>query len=102
MGIRIERWSGAGEPDARELRARLEAEGYSVFEWTDRPGEIYPEHEHQRAQSHWVLSGQMELTVGGVAYVLGAGDRDFLEAGTRHAARVVGDTAVVYLVGQLR
>jgi quercetin dioxygenase-like cupin family protein len=48
------------------------------------------------------VRGALALTVDGVEYVLEAGDRDFLPAGTTHAARVVGDEPVVYLIGARR
>jgi quercetin dioxygenase-like cupin family protein len=56
-------------------------------------------HMHDDDQSHWVVRGPIALTVGGDEYLLRAGDRDWLPAGTMHSARVVGDVAVTYLVG---
>lgn len=100
MSIRVERWRATGErPDARELRRRMAAEGYGVFEWSDAPGTVYANHAHAEDQSHWVLSGALTLVVGGEEYTLRAGDRDFLPAGTLHAARVEGEEPVRYLIG---
>jgi len=50
-------------------------------------------------QSHWIISGELELQVGQETYRLRAGDRDFLPANTIHSAFVPGDEAVVYLIG---
>jgi quercetin dioxygenase-like cupin family protein len=97
--MRIARWQGGGPPDATALRRALEAEGYSVYAWTDARGATYPPHTHGDDQSHWVLRGAIALTVGAEEYVLRAGDRDWLPAGTVHAARVVGDEPVTYLIG---
>lgn len=97
--MQVERWTGDGRPDGRELRRRLEQEGYGVFEWSDPPGRTYAAHSHGEDQSHWILSGSLALTVDGTEYVLGPGDRDSMPAGTVHSARVVGDTPVVYLIG---
>lgn len=97
--FRVERWTGAEAPNTAELRGRLEAEGYGVFQWSDPPGRMYPPHAHGEDQSHWVISGALELTVDGESYVLGAGDRDFLPAGTIHSAEVTSETPVVYLIG---
>jgi quercetin dioxygenase-like cupin family protein len=98
---RIQRWSGEQEPDAAELREVLCREGYSVYSWTDRPGAVYDWHTHGEDQSHWVVSGSIELDVTGFGtVVLGPGDRDFMPAGTYHAARVVGGGPVSYLIGQ--
>jgi quercetin dioxygenase-like cupin family protein len=102
MSFQVEHWSGTQPPDARRLRRRLEVEGYEVFEWTDRPGAYYPLHSHPEDQSHWVLSGELTLTVEGEEYTLRAGDRDYLPAWTVHEARVGGRDPVVYLVGAKR
>jgi quercetin dioxygenase-like cupin family protein len=99
MSIQIERWHDAGRPDASELKQRLQAEGYSVFQWSDAAGTKYGPHAHAEDQSHWIISGELELHVGHESYKLRAGDRDFLPANTIHSALVPGDDAVVYLIG---
>ena len=70
MSIRVECWSEREAPDAQVLRQRMEAEGYSVFEWSDAPGTVYGPHTHSEDQSHWVVSGTMELRVGREQYTL--------------------------------
>ncbi|MGO9833323.1 MAG: cupin domain-containing protein [Polyangiaceae bacterium] len=97
--MKVHRWQGFRPPDPGAVRAVLEAEGYSAYEWTDDRGTTYPPHTHDDDQSHWVVRGSIALTVDGEEYVLGPGDRDWLPAGTPHSARVVGDTTVTYLVG---
>ena len=99
MSIQVERWSEQTRPDEQELKARLQAEGYSVFQWTDAPGTKYGPHAHAEDQSHWILSGELELRVGHEIYILRAGDRDFLPANTTHSAFVPGDKSVVYFIG---
>lgn len=95
----VKRWSGSELPEARELRRKLESEGYCVFEWSDAPGTAYQPHSHNDDQSHWIISGALQLTVAGETYTLEAGDRDFLPAQTTHAAFVPGDEPVRYLIG---
>lgn len=97
--MRIERWSKEERPSALELRKALEAEGYGVFEWSDAPGTMYGAHRHAEDQSHWVLSGELELRIQGETYTLRTGDRDFLPAGTVHSAFVPGTEPVRYLIG---
>jgi mannose-6-phosphate isomerase-like protein (cupin superfamily) len=97
----VERWAGPTSPDADELRQIMIDQGYRVFEWTDSPGISYPLHHHDNDQSHWILSGTLELDVEGFGTVrLDAGDRDFMSAKTYHSARVIGDEPVVYLIGE--
>lgn len=100
---RVERWTGDTGPDPSTLRSIMAQEGYSVFEWLDRPGTVYDLHAHDDDQSHWIVSGRLELTVKEAGInVLGPGDRDYMPAGTMHSARVVSDEPVVYLIGSKR
>jgi quercetin dioxygenase-like cupin family protein len=102
MGIEVERWSISDTPDAGELKRRLQGEGYSVFQWSDAPGTVYAAHSHPEDQTHWILSGELELRVGRETYTLRAGDRDYLPANTTHSAFVPGDQRVTYLIGAKR
>src|SRR4051812_12898694 len=99
MSIQIDRWDNSSHPKAEELKQRLLAEGYSVFQWTDPLGTKYGPHSHAEDQSHWIISGELELRVGYEIYTLRAGDRDYLPADTIHSAFVSGDEPVVYLIG---
>lgn len=102
MSLQIAKWSEPDLPAPDALRKRLESEGYSVFEWTDAPQTAYEPHSHADNQSHWVISGRLELTVGNETYTLEAGDRDFLPANTVHSAFVPGNQPVHYLIGSKR
>jgi quercetin dioxygenase-like cupin family protein len=97
--MKVQRWNGSAPPDPEELRAALEADGYSVYAWSDGRGATYAPHAHDDDQSHWVLRGALALRVDGAEYVLEPGDRDWLPAGTVHSARVVGNGTVTYLIG---
>jgi quercetin dioxygenase-like cupin family protein len=100
---RVEKWNEPGAPEAGDLTNRMRGEGYNVFQWSDGPRATYPDHEHGEDQSHWIISGMLELTVRGFGKViLRSGDRDFMPAGTVHSARVLGDEPVVYLIGAKR
>jgi len=102
MSIQVRRWSESTVPEVAELRRRLQSEGYRVFQWSDAPGTTYAAHSHPEDQSHWILSGKLQLTVGNEIYTLGAGDRDYLAANTNHSAFVPGDEPVTYLIGAKR
>jgi quercetin dioxygenase-like cupin family protein len=102
LSLKVERWSKAEDPRVSELRAALETEGYSVFEWSDAPGTHYRAHRHAEDQSHWIISGELELRIQGETYTLHAGDRDYLPANTVHSAFVPGHEPVCYLIGARR
>ena len=102
-GSRVEKWQQIYFPNPGMLRHAMTVEGYDVFQWADRPGVEYGSHRHDEEQSHWVLSGSLELTVQGIGvFVLEPGDRDFMPAETYHKARVVGEEPVIYLIGAKR
>jgi quercetin dioxygenase-like cupin family protein len=101
MNYRIERWSQLHAPNAAMMRHILVAEGFRVFQWSDLPEAVYATHKHHEDQSHWIVSGALELTIERVGtFVLAAGDRDFMPADTYHSARVVSEEPVLYLVGE--
>ncbi|HYX21931.1 MAG TPA: cupin domain-containing protein [Thermoanaerobaculia bacterium] len=100
--VRVERWPrGDGAPTEKRMMRALELEGFDVLVTTYRPGTVFPEHEHPRPKCDAVLEGVLRVTVDGNAFDLGAGDRIYLPAGTRHAAEVVGQETVVSLDGTL-
>lgn len=97
----VVRWENSSPPNSTKLRQQMDSEGYSVYQWSDRPGATYSEHFHANDQSHWIISGSLELTVKNYGiFVLNAGDRDIMPANTYHSARVVGNEPVVYLIGE--
>jgi len=102
-GYRVEKWQELYAPNVAMLRHVLTVQGYNVFQWSDQPGMEYGSHKHDEEQSHWIISGSLELSVQGVgSFILDAGDRDFMPAGTYHTARVVGEEPVMYLIGAKR
>lgn len=99
-GYRIEKWNKNSNPNAEKLSSQMEQESFSVIEWSDDAGRAYGKHKHGEDQSHWIISGKLELTVEDFGtVVLEAGYRDFMPANTIHSAQVVGDEAVIYLIG---
>jgi quercetin dioxygenase-like cupin family protein len=91
-------WTG-GPVDEDELRRRLEAEGFSVWQWSDPPGADYTPHQHDRDESLWVVAGEITFGALGGELRLGAGDRLMLPAGTVHSARA-GSAGATYLIGE--
>lgn len=99
----VVRWAEPDLPDPNSLRESMVSEGYDVFHWCDRPGTTYGVHSHAEDQSHWIISGKLELTLEDIGtFILEPGDRDFMPADTRHSARVIGSEEAHYLIGAKR
>src|SRR5690606_15793113 len=64
------------------------------------PEAFYGMHKHDSEQTHWIISGSIEITVGNVPHLLSAGDRDRMPANTYHTARIIGEEPVKYLIGE--
>ena len=88
-----------GRPDEPGLRARLEAEGFSAWCWTDRAGATYAPHSHPHDESLWVVEGEITFGADGGTFRLRAGDGLMLPAGTVHTA-VAGPAGATYLIGE--
>src|SRR5262245_42422871 len=101
MQLEVIAWSDPATPTARELQARLEADGFDVWSWSDGPGFDYKPHVHDHDESIWVVQGEITFGVGGQQHRLGAGDRLMLPAGTVHTAHA-GKGGAAYLIGERR
>ncbi len=101
LEFQIVRWQNPYTPNPAMLRLLMEREGFSVIQYGGRPEAIFARCKHTEDQTHWIISGALEMTVDNIGtYVLEAGDRDFLPAETYHTARVVSKEAIIYLVGK--
>ena len=71
----------------------------SIVETVSRPGSGPPRHVHEREDETFViLSGRMELMIGGRTITAGPGDTVFAPRGVEHAFRVVGEDPCRHLV----
>lgn len=99
MKLEIHRWEDGAAPTESALAQRLAAEGFSSFCWSDAPHAHYDEHEHDRDESIWLVSGAIRFGADGRELALAPGDRLMLPAGTRHTADA-GPEGATYLIGQ--
>jgi len=99
--MKLERiaWSNAASPTEADVRARLSAEGFACFVWTDPPDARYEPHHHDHDESIWVVEGEIIFTAGGSALRLGAGDRLMLPRHTVHTA-LAGPGGATYVIGE--
>jgi quercetin dioxygenase-like cupin family protein len=99
--MKLERipWNGSAPPSQGDLRRTLEADGFSVFAWTDAPEAHYDAHHHDHDESIWCVDGEITFGAGGGTLRLGPGDRLMLPKGTTHTADA-GPAGATYLIGQ--
>ena len=97
--MRLIRWNKATAPSIETLREALVGEGFSISEWVDPAGTIYPVHTHAYPEARTVVRGYLRvgLPESGEELVLGPGDRLDLPADTPHWADVHTSEPVVYL-----
>lgn len=56
---------------------------------------LVPEHSHMNDQVGYVIYGQVELTIGGIAHVCQPGDSYAVPGGVVHSARAIIDSLVI-------
>jgi mannose-6-phosphate isomerase-like protein (cupin superfamily) len=98
----IQRWMQPNKPNPAMLRMLLSNQGYMVSQWCDAPEKCYGSRMHLQDQTHWIVSGSLEVTLskGGESYILEIGDRDFIPANTYYSLRVIGEEPADYMVGE--
>lgn len=79
----------------------LENEGFtSVYEWADKPGVVYAEHQHKDRVTIFVTEGSLTLEINGETKQLLPGDRYNVPPQVPHSA-VVGPVGCQYVVGEM-
>lgn len=82
------------------IKQRMLQEGYSIInEYSDSPGEIFPDHDHSGDQLLVVLEGSIEVTMNGETKTLYPGDELAFPARTIHSAKI-GSQGCVYIDGE--
>lgn len=99
--MRLTRWNKETTPSLETLRLALAQQGFQVSEWTDKPGTVYPVHQHATLQVRWIVRGKLRvgLPEQDLEITLGAGDRMELEPNELYWADVEDGEPVIYLVG---
>lgn len=99
--FQVRRWTEFNAPSPAVLVWHLGNEGYAIKHWIGQPGIVYAWRKCQIDRSHWVVTGELEIThEKGESYILKPGDRDFIPVNSWYMARVVGEEPVSYLVGE--
>ena len=75
--------------------------GYELFVQRGGPGMGPPPHSHDWDESMYILSGEVELGVGGETRLCGAGALAHVPAGTPHWYRFVSDGEILSVTSRL-
>lgn len=79
----------------------LEKEGWPhIYEWSDSPGAVYPEHSHQDKVVIFITEGSLSMRMQGETKELKAGDRLNIPPDTLHSA-TVGQQGCQFVVGEM-
>jgi quercetin dioxygenase-like cupin family protein len=70
--------------------------------WTIAAGAALPPHSHPHEQVVNMLSGEFELTVGGAAHLLGAGDVFAIPGDALHSGRALTEVRVLDVFAPVR
>ncbi len=98
MELKVTPWSGENPPTEAELESELTKQELKVYQWSNRPEEIYLGHTHGYHKIIYVVEGSIkfECPTHHKSFTLNPGDRLDLPAGIRHSA-VVGPQGVTCL-----
>jgi len=96
--VKVEKAKFAHEARDGSLPATMEALGFSIFAWQDKPGAYYAEYSHPVDEFLVVESGCIVFVIDGIEYDLKIGDFLTLPAGTNHCAEVKGRSPAKYLI----
>ncbi len=101
MSLKLTRWDGETQRSLEALRSALMGEGWTVSEWSDPAGTVYPLHAHEYAEVRVVVSGRLRVGLpdSGDEVILQPGDRLEIPGDLPHWADVDGDEPVIYLAG---
>lgn len=67
----------------------------SLTYWEIRKGSSLPEHHHVHEQITFILSGELQMTIGGVTTVFSAGSTQVIPSNVPHSAVALTDCIVI-------
>ncbi|HEY4520751.1 MAG TPA: cupin domain-containing protein [Candidatus Paceibacterota bacterium] len=83
-----------------KMREKLESEGFTnIYEWTDEPNTIYPEHAHKGRVAFYVIKGSILINLDSKEIVIREGERINIPVGVSHSGKV-GPEGCTFLVGE--
>lgn len=95
IAYNVERWNKENPPSESEVLDMVEEKGFSGYQWSNSPGDVYGAHRHSYDKIIFILRGSITfgLPAERVQVKLNVGDRLDLPKDTLHDA-VVGPMGV--------
>jgi quercetin dioxygenase-like cupin family protein len=82
------------------FKQKLKSEGFvHVYEWTDSPNTIYPEHSHKGRVSFYIVKGSITMNIDGIEHAIYEGGRIDVPINAPHTA-TVGPYGCTFVVGE--
>jgi len=85
-----------------QLKTLTFGESMSLTEFILSKGHDLPDHEHPHEQIGYLVSGSIELNIGGDAFQVAPGDSWCVPGGVRHGARVFEDSVAIEVFSPVR
>lgn len=73
----------------------VQTENLTVGHVRIEKGKVLPEHDHPHEQVTTLISGQLEMTVGGETYTLNAGDAVVIPSNVKHSGVALTDCLAI-------
>ena len=85
--------------DRQSVATDWRARGFSCDLFTDPPGREWMDFIHDVNELVTVMSGKLEMELGGTWFVVGEGDEVFIPRGMRHSVRNINERTTRWLYG---
>ncbi len=86
--------------ELHEKITTLRNEGFGeVYVCDDPPGKIYPPHQHDYRSVHWIVAGQMDITVDNKTDTLQVGQRSEVGANIIHQVNI-GPEGCMFIIAE--
>ena len=85
--------------DRQAVATDWDARGFSCDVFTDPPGREWMDFTHDVNELVTVMSGKLEMELGGMWFVVEEGDEVFIPRGARHSVRNIHNRTTRWLYG---
>ncbi len=88
--------------DGIRFKTLVHGEKTLLAEFKLKKGKILPEHDHPHEQTGYLVSGRINLIIGGNSYKVAPGDSWMIPGGVRHSAEVIEESTAIEVFSPVR